>query len=93
MNKIRGIGIDIAHISRFKKIIADKHEQNFMKKVLHKLEIDEYNKKQCIDLKANFIASRWSVKEALVKATGNKQIIFSYVYLEKENSGKYFTIF
>ena len=83
MNHIKGIGVDITKISRFLNII-NKYENNFIHKILHINEIGEYN----INIKSRFLASRWSYKEALVKATGNKKIIFTKVYLEKNNEGK-----
>jgi phosphopantetheine--protein transferase-like protein len=87
---IKGIGIDITHISRFKKIIQKSFfETSFLTKVLNVREQEEYNSKQTEDLKAIYIASRWSFKEALVKATGNKGLIFSKIYLTKAESGKY----
>jgi len=87
MNHIKGIGVDITKISRFLNII-NKYENNFIHKILHINEIGEYNKISNINIKSRFLASRWSYKEALVKATGNKKIIFTKVYLEKNNEGK-----
>lgn len=87
MNLIKGVGIDIAKIPRFKKILEAKYSNNFLNKVLHTEEIKEYEKLKNLDLKSRFLASRWSFKEALVKASGNKQLTFSKVFLSKDETG------
>jgi holo-[acyl-carrier protein] synthase len=88
MNFIKGVGIDIAKIPRFTKLLDQKYINNFLNKALHPIEIQEIQKLKNNDLKAKYLASRWSFKEALVKATGDKHIIFSKVYLKKEATGK-----
>lgn len=88
MNLIKGVGIDISKIPRFEKILKAKYARNFIDKALHASEIEELNSLKTEEMKAKFLASRWSYKEALVKATGNKQLIFSKVFLKKSNSGK-----
>jgi len=92
MNFIKGVGVDIAKIPRFKRII-ESHESSFIRKILHANEIKEYNEIKLIDSKTKYLASRWSLKEALVKATGNKSLIFSKIYLEKNKDGKPFVKF
>jgi holo-[acyl-carrier protein] synthase len=88
MNLIKGVGVDITKITRFSKILKEKYAKNFLNKALHPKEILELNALKREDLKAKFLASRWCYKEALVKASGNKSLIFSKVYLEKDSSGK-----
>jgi phosphopantetheine--protein transferase-like protein len=83
---IKGVGVDIAQISRFKRIIESKHCENFLRKVLHCKEIEEYRLLN-EDRRAVFLASRWCYKEALVKALGNKGLIFSSVRLVKDETG------
>jgi phosphopantetheine--protein transferase-like protein len=83
---IKGIGVDITKVNRFFNLI-NKYEKNFTHKVLHLKEINEYHKLTSINMKAKFLASRWSYKEAIVKASGNKQLIFSKIYLEKNLDG------
>lgn len=92
MNFIKGVGVDIAKIPRFKRII-ESHEASFIRKILHENEIKEYHEIKLIDNKTKYLASRWSFKEALVKATGNKSLVFSKVYLEKNEEGKPFVKF
>jgi holo-[acyl-carrier protein] synthase len=92
MNFIKGVGIDIAKIPRFSRLLEQKYINNFLNKALHPIEIEEINKlKQ--EQKAKYLASRWSYKEALVKATGDKGIIFSKCFLKKNESGKPFIHF
>jgi holo-[acyl-carrier protein] synthase len=93
MNFIKGVGIDITKVPRFTKLINQKYIGNFLNKALHPYEIDEYNRLKTIELKSKYLASRWSYKEALVKATGNKKIIFSKVYLIKKDQGKPYITF
>src|SRR5690349_20411368 len=93
MNFIKGVGIDISKIPRFNKILNEKYAQNFLNKALHPREIEELNALKTEDLKAKYLASRWSYKEALVKASGNRQIIFSKVFLQKTPTGKPFICF
>ncbi len=84
---IKGVGIDIVQIKRILNIIT-KFEDGFLRKVLHLKEIEEYKRISNEKKKTQYLASRWAVKEALVKATGNKSIVFSDVYIDKEESGK-----
>lgn len=84
---IKGIGIDIVQIKRILSITT-KFEEGFLRKVLHLKEIEEYKKITNEKKKTQYLASRWAVKEALVKATGDKSIVFSNVYIDKETSGK-----
>ena len=93
MNLIKGVGIDIAKIPRFNKLLEKKYIQNFLNKALHPIELEELNLLKNNDQKARYLASRWSFKESLVKATGDKQIIFSKVYLKKLSTGKPYIAF
>src|SRR5688572_28360110 len=87
MNRIMGIGIDMTRISRFHRLI-EKYEERFVYKTLHLKEVEQYKSVSDLQQKSRFLASRWAFKEALVKATGNKAIIFSSVYIEKDVRGK-----
>lgn len=77
-----GVGIDLAYIPRFQRILT-KYGNRFLKRAFHPAEIEQFQKlatapspaptssvptinaRQC-----QFIASRWAVKEATVKAAG-----------------------
>jgi holo-[acyl-carrier protein] synthase len=93
MNFIKGVGIDITKIPRFEKLMNQKYFKNFLNKALHKKEIEDFHNLKTNQLKSKYLASRWSYKEALVKATGNKKLIFSKVYLTKNQEGKPFIAF
>lgn len=80
MSSIKGIGNDIALISRFKN-----KSEHFIKRVLSLEEYDVY-----ISLseenKLTYLASRFSAKEALFKAYKNLNFDFAKVsVLNKEN--------
>jgi holo-[acyl-carrier protein] synthase len=84
---IKGIGVDVSKIPRFEKILQSKHIENFVKKVLNKREIVEIEGLKTLEQKSKYLASRWAAKEALVKATGDKGITFSKVYIAKDQAG------
>jgi holo-[acyl-carrier protein] synthase len=64
--RIRGIGVDAVSLERMAKLVAGEH---FVKRMFHPLEV-----KEGLELKkeqqAQFFASRFAAKEALVKALG-----------------------
>lgn len=93
MNFIKGVGIDIAKIPRFNKLLKQKYINNFLNKALHPKEIEEINRLKNDEMKAKYLATRWSYKESLVKATGDKGITFSKVFLKKNESWKPFIEF
>lgn len=86
---IKGVGIDIVENNRILKVI-EKHEKSFLKKVLHSSELKNYNNISLQKSKVSYLASRWAVKEALVKAISNKSLIYSSIFIEKEINGKPF---
>lgn len=85
--KILGIGIDLCSIARIKQTIK-KTDEKFLKRILSAKEIDEYN---TIDesSKLNFLAKKWSAKEALAKATTcGITLGFNHITIAHEKSGK-----
>ena len=62
---ITGTGIDIVNIKRIKKSLS-KYGEKFIQKILSDKEIEEIPAVR----KEEFIAGRFAVKEALVKAAG-----------------------
>ncbi|EGR28777.1 hypothetical protein IMG5_169130 [Ichthyophthirius multifiliis] len=85
MKGIYGIGTDIVKNIRIQRIIQASIKQRFLNKVLHQIEIDEFNNKTDIQMQVRYLASRWAYKESLVKASGRKDLIFNHIYLEKDN--------
>lgn len=80
---IKGVGIDIIENGRIAKLL--KFESRFLNKVLHETEIKTLSEYTLDKKRVQFIASRWALKESLVKATKNKYIVFNKVYLNKLN--------
>lgn len=64
---IRGLGLDVAEISRIARI-WEKYGMRFADKVLHPDELDHLA--AMTGGKVQFLASRFAVKEAAVKALG-----------------------
>jgi phosphopantetheine--protein transferase-like protein len=79
--KITGIGIDLCRVDRIGLIRQKKYWNRFLRRVLHFEERTEAVSDQ-------FVASRWAAKEALVKASGFRDIRFDLVRVVKENSGR-----
>ena len=63
---IVGLGVDLAKISRFEKLL-DKYGERAAEKILAPVEIVRW---QQAARPAAYIAKRWAVKEALGKALG-----------------------
>jgi len=98
-----GIGTDITKNSRIEHILQQSFKTRFIERVLHIKEIDEFHKKTDLKSQARFLASRffllfykkesfknskrWAYKEALVKASSRKDLIYSGIYLKKDKSG------
>jgi len=64
--RLFGHGVDVAYIPRFVDTIQNFGDR-FYKKALHVNEIDQIRGIDDINQKAKFLASRWAMKEALVK--------------------------
>ena len=80
MNEVFGIGNDITTINRF-----DNFE--LVERFLSAEELIIFNNLS-ITRKNTFAASRWSVKESFVKATGNKKISFKSISVLNDSNGK-----
>lgn len=85
---IFGVGVDLVKSSRIKKILLSSYSERFLHKVLHPREIVELKDKVDIDQQTLYLASRWCFKEACVKASGRKDLLFPQMYFEKEPTGK-----
>ena len=90
---IFGIGVDIVLNSRMARILNASYAQRFLVKVLHPKEISEIESKKTFDQKVSYLATRWSYKEACVKACGKKELIFPKIYLIKDEDGKPTVVF
>lgn len=79
--RVCGIGADITYVPRFRELMA-RHGDRFIGKSLHPAEIHELKQlspssssspsqhSEYSDGQLRYIASRWAIKEALVKSTG-----------------------
>ena len=70
------LGIDLTKISRF-----ENQNNNFINKVLHPKEIEEY---ELSDDKPKYLATRWAIKESIYKSN-NKEFSFNSIRIIKEN--------
>lgn len=68
---ILGTGVDIAAVKRF-----EKRDELFLRRILSPDDMLYVNR---FREKAQHIAGFWAAKEALVKATGKKDIVFNEV--------------
>ena len=85
--KIYGTGIDIVEIDRIKKSI-DRYQDNFASKILHEEEVIEY---ESANNKEAFLAKRFAVKEAFVKALGTgirDHVSWRKMYISHDQNGK-----
>lgn len=69
-NQTLGIGIDIENISRFEKLELSKNNR-FLNKIFTKIELDYCFSKKNI---ASSLATKYTGKEAVVKAFGSMNI-------------------
>ncbi|MBU0278320.1 holo-ACP synthase [Gemella sp. zg-1178] len=85
---IYGIGTDIESIERFYEFFDKK---NYIEKIYTQSEIEEFNSINNSRRKAEFLASRYAVKEAMSKALGvgiSKYFSFKDVEVKKDILGK-----
>lgn len=85
--KIIGTGIDIVQISRIEKSLQRYHD-NFAEKILHDVEMEEFNG---ASNKPAFLAKRFAVKEAFVKALGTgirDNVSWRKMYVVHDEKGK-----
>ncbi len=84
---IAGIGVDLATVSR----IASTHKRfagRFARRFLHEKELEAYEAHQH---KERFLAKRFAVKEAAVKALGTGErngVLLKDFYIEHDELGK-----
>ena len=90
---IHGIGVDIAHIPRFVRLLSNHAiAARLQRKMLHPIEIQQLSVIQSAGGKvdrraAEYVASRWAVKEAVTKAFGGR-LLFPDIQLHSPNRSK-----
>ena len=85
--KILGTGIDIVEIARIEKTY-NRYEDKFASKVLHDEELKELENSHDV---VAFIAKRFAVKEAFVKALGTGirgDVNWRSMYVQHDENGK-----
>lgn len=84
---ISGIGVDLVTISRIARV-HERFGQRFERRVLHPVEIKQIS---VHSKPIHFMAKRFAVKEAALKALGTGErtgILLSDVYIEYDELGK-----
>lgn len=59
---IFGIGVDLVQNKRIRDIIFKSYLENFLNKVLHQQEHQEFKALKLVSMQTQFLASRWAVK-------------------------------
>ena len=77
--RIVGVGVDITSIARISEILQKGYRQRFITRVLHWREIDRMKRVASREEESRFVAERWAIKEAIVKAASNTGLVFSGV--------------
>lgn len=85
--KILGIGVDLVQNSRIQKVLSKSHARRFLDKVLSPQEIAHFDTLKLDKIQVQFVASRWAVKEATVKAIGRRELVFSEINIFKDEHG------
>ena len=83
---IVGIGLDVVELERIKKI-WQRYGENFAKKILHPLEVEQIPHENPV----NFLGGRFAAKEAVVKALGSgfsRGIAFTDICVDKLDNGR-----
>ncbi len=70
--KIFGIGVDLVQNSRIRNVLTKSHAKRFLVRVLHQDELKHYDTINMDRVQIQYVASRWAVKEAVVKALGRR---------------------
>ncbi|AIU33790.1 ACP synthase [Metamycoplasma hominis] len=76
------LGVDLTDIRRFKE-----YSETLLIKFLHPIEIEQF-KKVSITKRADFLATRWAIKEAIFKAD-NQYYSFNQINITKDEVGRY----
>lgn len=83
--RLFGHGVDVAAMSRFTDVVS-RFGDKFLNKCLHPSEFAAYHRIESPEAREKFLASRWAVKEAVVKATG-KRLLFPEIALAGGSTG------
>ena len=83
--RIFGIGTDIQVVDRMERfLIGNEYKRSaFLNRVFHPTEVEAFTRKSEGKSQWQFLASRWALKEAVVKASGETRLQYPGIYLEK----------
>lgn len=83
---MKNIGVDIVENLRFKKMIDDERKY---KRILSEEELNKFLEITSESRKIEYLASRFSAKEAIIKAINKEKLSFSYkdVSILNDNNG------
>ena len=84
---LAGIGVDLVTVSRIAKV-HERFGHRFARRFLHELELNAYSSHPCQE---RFLAKRFAVKEAAVKALGTGErsgVLLKDFYVEHDKLGK-----
>ena len=87
---ILGLGVDLVKVSRIRKLYSH-HKDKFISKILSSYEIEEVKRMKSESYIIQYLANRFTAKEALVKAigTGFTDGIFIYdIVIKNDKRGK-----
>ena len=77
-----GVGIDLCKVARMQAVLSKPATvDRFLAKVLHEDE-------RKLEITAQFLASRWAAKEALVKASGRTDLQYHLIRVHKLDNGR-----
>ena len=80
-----GIGVDICKVARIKRLLerGEYYHERFLTGTFHESEVEEFRAKEVDHVRVSYLASRWALKEALVKASGRTDLDYTGIYLDK----------
>ena len=83
--RVFGTGIDIQEVVRMERFFkgSDYMKKRFLTGIFNELEIEEYKSRDEGKARMQYVASRWALKEALVKASGQTNLSYPDIFLEK----------
>ena len=83
--RVFGVGVDIQQVARLQSFFQGNQykRETFLNRVFHPLEVEEFKKRENVETGLQYLASRWALKEALVKASGETRLVFPGIFLEK----------
>ena len=87
--RIHGCGVDVVKVARVARLV-DRYGSRFLRRAFHPVEIERHEVLIARGLASSghqFLASRWAVKEATLKAFNGWRIPFPEVRIERLGDG------